>query len=82
MCARQSRAAIARGKRALPPVPAKTTAEIEARLIVLACTEPPEGHTRWSLHRLEKHVLLTEGLPPLVHSTIGRVLNRLEFNLT
>lgn len=76
------RAAITRTKRALPPVPAKTTGEVEARLIALACTEPPEGHARWSLRLLEKHVLLTEGLPPLDHTTIGRVLKKRNFNLT
>ena len=31
---------------------------------------------------LEKHVLLTDGLPPLDHSTIGRTLKKGGFVLT
>jgi transposase len=67
---------IGRRKRATPPVPAKVTGDVEARVIALACTKPPEGFDRWSLRLLEKHVLLTEGLPALDHSTIGRTLKK------
>lgn len=65
---------IVRRKRSRPPVPAKVTGEVQARLIALACTTPPTGFDRWSLRLLERHVLLTDGLPPLDHSTIGRTL--------
>src|SRR3954453_2100573 len=61
-------------KRETPPVPPIVTGEVEARVIALACTEPPEGRDRWSLRLLEKHVALTDELPDLDHSTIGRVL--------
>ncbi|WP_188744858.1 helix-turn-helix domain-containing protein, partial [Agromyces bauzanensis] len=67
---------IGRRKRAAPPVPAKVTGDVEARVIALACTKPPEGYDRWSLRLLEKRVLLTDGLPPLDHSTIGRTLKK------
>ncbi|MGB4916964.1 MAG: helix-turn-helix domain-containing protein [Propionicimonas sp.] len=67
---------IGRRKRASPPVPAKVTGEVEARLIALACTTPPTGFDRRSLRLLEKHVVLTDGLPPLDHSTIGRTLKK------
>ncbi len=52
------------------------TVDVEARVIALACSPPPPGRQRWTLRLLEKHVLLTEGIPPLDHSTIGRVLKR------
>ena len=74
-------ATISRKKRATPPVEPTVTGEVEARLIALACSTPPEGHTRWSLRLLEKHVALTEGLPDLDHSTIGRVLKKMNFVL-
>ena len=67
---------IGRRKRTTPPVPAKVTGDVEARVIALACTKPPAGFDRWSLRLLEKHVLLTDGLPPLDHSTIGRTLKK------
>ncbi len=73
---------IGRRKRATPPVPAKVTGDVEARVIALACTKPPAGFDRWSLRLLEKHVLLTDGLPPLDHSTIGRTLKKGGFALT
>jgi len=73
---------IGRRKRATPPVPAKVTGDVEARVIALACTKPPAGYDRWSLRLLEKHVVLTDGLPPLDHSTIGRVLKKGGFALT
>lgn len=67
---------IGRRKRATPPVPAKVTGDVEARVIALACTKPPAGFDRWSLRLRERHVLLTDGLPPLDHSTIGRTLKK------
>ena len=73
---------IGRKKRATPPVEPKVTGDVEARLIALACSQPPPGRQRWTLRLLEKHVLLTEGIPPLDHSTIGRVLKRGRLNLT
>ena len=73
---------IGRRERATPPVPAKVTGDVEARVIALACTTPPAGFDRWSLRLLEKHVLLTDGLPPLDHSTIGRTLKKGGFVLT
>jgi hypothetical protein len=65
-------ATITRKQRALAPVPSPVTGEVEARLIALACSQPPAGHARWSLRLLEKHVALTEDIPDLDHSTIGR----------
>ncbi|MBW8766700.1 MAG: helix-turn-helix domain-containing protein [Geodermatophilales bacterium] len=74
-------ATVTRKKRETPPVPPIVTGEVEARVIALACTEPPEGRDRWSLRLLEKHVALTEELPDLDHSTIGRVLKKRSFAL-
>jgi len=74
-------ATISRKKRETPPVEPKVTGEVEARLIALACSTPPEGQARWSLRVLDKHVALTEGLPDLDHSTIGRILKKTNFVL-
>ena len=69
-------ATIGRKPRLTPPVAPIVTGEVEARLIALACSTPPEGFTRWSLRLLERHVALVEDLPDLDHSTIGRVLKK------
>ena len=73
---------IGRKKRTTPPVEPKVTGDVEARVIALACSQPPPGRQRWTPRLLEKHVLVTEGIPPLDHSTIGRVLKRGRLNLT
>ncbi|REH46976.1 homeodomain-containing protein [Kutzneria buriramensis] len=69
-------ATIERKQREHPPVPSPVTGEVEARLITLACSQPPAGHARWSLRLLETHVALIKDLPDLDHSTIGRVLKK------
>lgn len=69
-------ATISRKKREHPPVASPVTGEVEARLIALACSQPPKGYARWSLRLLEKHVALVEDIPDLDHSTIGRVLKK------
>ncbi|MET9915445.1 helix-turn-helix domain-containing protein [Streptomyces sp. NPDC006476] len=75
-------ATIGRKKRDLPPVPSPVTGEVEARLIAMACSPPPQGYARWSLRLLEKHVALVEDIPDLDHSTIGRVLKKRNCALT
>jgi hypothetical protein len=80
-CGGDVEATIRRKKRLTPPVEPKVTGEVEARLIALACSAVPEGHARWSLRLLEKHVALTEGMPDLDHATIGRVLKKRRFVL-
>jgi Homeodomain-like domain len=75
-------ATVGRQQRPLPPVPSPVTGEVEARLIALACSSPPEGYARWSLRLLEKHVVVTDGIPALDHSTIGRVLKKRNCALT
>ena len=70
-----------RKERECPPVPSPVTGEVEARLIALACSQPPAGHARWSLRLLEKHVALTQDIPDMDHSTIGRVLKKRNFAL-
>jgi len=74
-------ATITRKKRATPPVAPIVTGEVEARLIALACSQPPEGKDRWTLRLLEKHVALTDDLPDLDHSTIGQLLKKRSFAL-
>jgi transposase len=74
-------ATISRKKRLTPPTEPRVTGEVEARLIALACSAPPEGHARWSLRLLERQVALTDDIPDLDHSTIGKVLKRGRFVL-
>ena len=37
--------------------PPKITGEIEAKLVMLACSDPPEGRKRWTLRLLAEHMV-------------------------
>src|SRR5262249_61644161 len=47
-------ATIGRKEREFPPVPSPVTGEVEAKLIALACSQPPAGRSRWALRLLEE----------------------------
>jgi hypothetical protein len=64
-----------RKKRETPPVPAKVTGEIEARIIALSCGEPPPGYNRWTLRLLEEKSRIILGVQ-LSDSTIYGVLKK------
>ena len=53
-------AVLARKKRATPPIQPIFDGEAQARLIALACSEPPEGHARWSIRLLAEKVVELE----------------------
>jgi len=69
-------AALSRKKRARPPITPIFDGEAEARLIQLACSEPPAGHARWSLRLLESKVVELGIVDAASDSTIGRVLKK------
>ena len=68
--------ALARKKRMTPPVPAKVTGEVEARVIQIACSSPPPGHARWTLRLIEDALVAIEDVPNLSDNTIGRLLKK------
>ncbi|MDR2740814.1 MAG: helix-turn-helix domain-containing protein [Treponema sp.] len=68
-----------RKKRESPPVPAKVTGEIEAKLIALSCGEPPKGYSRWTLRLLEEKSKIALGIE-LSDTTIRSVLKKYEFD--
>lgn len=69
-------AALSRKARETPPVPRIFDGEKEAKLIALACSDPPEGFARWSLRLLEEKVVELEIVDRASDSTIGRVLKK------
>ncbi len=75
-------AALARKQRSTPPHSRIFDGEAEAKLIALVCSEPPEGHARWSLRLLEKHVAELGIVERASDSTIGRVLKKTFSNRT
>ncbi len=73
--------ALERKRRERPPREIKVTGEVEARITQLACSDPPEGHTRWTLRLLAKHLVEIEVIDSISHSTVGLVLKKANSNL-
>jgi hypothetical protein len=48
--------------------------EAEAHLIALACSQPPEGHVRWTLRLLRDRFVEAGYAEPVSHETIRQVL--------
>ncbi|MHC1787708.1 MAG: helix-turn-helix domain-containing protein [Christensenellales bacterium] len=42
-------AAVGRKKRQIPPIQPKITGDVEAKIIALSCSEPPEGRSKWAV---------------------------------
>lgn len=73
---------LTRKKRETPPVPAKVDGEGEAKIIALACSEPPKGYARWSVRLLASKSVELGFEGGLSHTTIQRVLKKRNISLT
>jgi transposase len=73
--------ALNRKKRETPPVPPKVTGEVEAKIIAMACGQPPEGYSRWTLRLYEDHSKTFAGIQ-LSDTTIREVLKKLRLSRT
>src|ERR1700757_2982546 len=69
-------AVLSRKQRAMPAVPRIFDGEKEAKLIALACSEPPTGRVRWTLRLLEEKVVDLNIADKASDNTIGRVLKK------
>jgi transposase len=69
-------AVLSRKPRAAPAVPRIFDGEKEAKLIALACSEPPTGRARWTLRLLENKVVELNIVDRASDSTIGRTLKK------
>jgi len=54
----------------------KVDGELEARLIALSCSQPPEGFQRWSLRLLADKAVELEYIDQISHETVRRVLKK------
>lgn len=56
--------------------PEKLSAEDKAKITLLACSTPPEGHSRWTLKLLEDKIIELKLTVPVSDNTIGRLLKK------
>lgn len=72
--------ALERKKRETPPIMKKIDGEKEARLIAVACSQPPEGYSRWTLQMLADKVVELEITDSVSPSTVHRTLKKTNSN--
>ena len=81
-CKKGLEATITRKKRETPPIPAKVTGEVEAHIIALACGQPPEGYSRWTLRLLANKTIELGYIESISHVTISTILKKTNLSLT
>jgi len=54
----------------------KIDGAVEARLIALACSEPPEGYEHWTLRLLADELVSLELVDSISHVAVGNVLKK------
>lgn len=71
-----------RKKRETPPVPAKITGDVEARVIALACSNPPDGYAKWTLRLLADQTVELGYVETISYVSIARILKKTNLSLT
>lgn len=74
--------ALYRKKRVTPPVKPKMNGELEAHIIALCCSEPPEGYERWTVRLLADKSVELGYVDSISHMTISRTLKKTNLSLT
>ncbi|MFO1099494.1 MAG: hypothetical protein U1E81_14840 [Xanthobacteraceae bacterium] len=69
-------AVLTRKKRQTPPIKPIFDGEAQAKLTALACSEPPQGHARWTIRLLAEHVVERKIVPGAHFNTVGRALKK------
>jgi putative transposase len=60
--------------------PRKITPAIEAQVTVLACSEPPAGHTRWTVKMITDKLIELKCLDSINDETIRGVLKKVNLS--
>ena len=64
-----------------PGAKPKLVGEVEAHLIALVCSEPPEGHDRWTLRLLADRLVSLELVDSISHVAVGDKLKKTNLSL-
>jgi hypothetical protein len=75
-------AAIERKKRVTPPREIQFGGDFEARLLALACSEAPEGRSRWTVRLLAEKVVELKIVPSVSVMTVCNTLKKMNLSLT
>lgn len=72
---------LTRKKRETPPRAPKLDGETEAKIIALACSEPPEGCSRWTLRLLSERAVQLHFVDSISRMTVQRLLKKQNISL-
>lgn len=75
-------AALERKTREKPPREVKFDGAFEARLIAMACSDAPEGYSRWTIKLLADKAVELKFAESVSLMTVHRVLKKTNFSLT
>ena len=62
--------------RETPPIEPKITGDVEARIIQIACSQPPAGRTRWTVRMIREKVVELEILDSISVGSVQNVLKK------
>ena len=54
----------------------KMTGDVEAHLVALACSDPPEGYERWTLRLLAEQLVALELVDSISHTAVAKKLKK------
>ena len=63
-----------------PGAKPKIDGEVEAHLVALACSDPPEGYDRWSLRLLADRLVSLEIVDSISHVAVGEALKKMNLS--
>jgi hypothetical protein len=67
--------------RKTPPVPPKVDGQMEAQIIALCCSEPPEGRTHWSIRLLTSELKARQIGVEISRETVRQTLKKTNCDL-
>lgn len=65
------------GKESTREYKVKVDGDVEAHLIALSCSEPPQGYARWSLRLLSDKMVELKYIDHISHETVRTVLKKM-----
>lgn len=68
--------ALERKVRETPPVEPKVTGEVEARMVKIACSDPPEGFVRWTMQMIAQELVELEIVESISGETVRTTLKK------
>ena len=72
---------LTRKKRATPPVQAKITGDVEAKIIATACSEAPEGYARWTVRLLAEKAIELNFIDSISFNSVQTILKKHNLSL-